>query len=609
MARVRRSAAVIGLAISMGTAGIFASKPEPVHATNSTIPEGAVVNLPVNENNQASEPQWSPLARIPSLDRVTPIAPGSIEHEVKPGESLWLLARTYQTTPEAIATTNQIPARSDLMIGQTLKIPAPEQLPGKEISETSEQLDSSSDSLRETRKRLQESLVTLRSREAVRQQSSSETVIVTETTALVPDSGNPDGGIEIPVIAPEETDGETEQGIPIAVPTPDSDRSLSAQPNSVSPNDTTEPLTRETANSSHIALRKSDISPDLPVLPTPRVIVPTENQVYRVRPGDTLNTIARDLGIPPRELAKANGITNPNRIKVNQALVVPNRATQRTAKGSQIESGPPLAARPPLSFNPIAWDTPDPAVANQTTKSDAEAITATYTHQLREDIAQLRRSNPTQARESVPIAVEPPLTAPSDRSVRNPQWAGVSSRPSPIPSEQIIGSAPTNVEDYNDKLRIPVGETVDPSLPPLSNPDEHFPDTSPISEGFIWPTKGVLTSGYGWRWGRPHRGIDIAGPIGTPVVAAASGEVISAGWNSGGYGNLVKLRHADGSITFYAHNRRLLVRRGQTVEQGESIAEMGSTGFSTGPHLHFEVHPEGRGAANPIAFLPSRSRR
>jgi murein DD-endopeptidase MepM/ murein hydrolase activator NlpD len=162
------------------------------------------------------------------------------------------------------------------------------------------------------------------------------------------------------------------------------------------------------------------------------------------------------------------------------------------------------------------------------------------------------------------------------------------------------------VEEYNDRLRIPVGETVEPSLPPLANPDEYLPNPTPIFTGFIWPTRGVLTSGFGWRWGRPHRGIDIAGPVGTPVVAAAAGEVISSGWNSGGYGNLVKLRHPDGSTTLYAHNSRLLVRRGQTVQQGEPIAQMGSTGFSTGPHLHFEVHPSGQGAVNPMAFLPGR---
>ncbi|RAQ40206.1 peptidase M23, partial [Arthrospira sp. O9.13F] len=107
-----------------------------------------------------------------------------------------------------------------------------------------------------------------------------------------------------------------------------------------------------------------------------------------------------------------------------------------------------------------------------------------------------------------------------------------------------------------------------------------------------------------WRWGRMHRGIDIAGPVGTPILAAAPGVVIFSGWNSGGYGNLVELEHPDGSVTLYAHNHRNLVSKGQKVTQGQLIAEMGSTGFSTGPHLHFEIHPTGNGAVNPMALLP-----
>jgi len=100
-----------------------------------------------------------------------------------------------------------------------------------------------------------------------------------------------------------------------------------------------------------------------------------------------------------------------------------------------------------------------------------------------------------------------------------------------------------------------------------------------------------------------HRGIDIAAPIGTPVYAAAAGVVTYSQWNSGGFGNLVEIRHADGTLTLYAHNHRNLVRVGQYVQQGEQIAEMGSTGRSTGPHVHFEIRPQGRGAVDPMIFL------
>ncbi len=125
--------------------------------------------------------------------------------------------------------------------------------------------------------------------------------------------------------------------------------------------------------------------------------------------------------------------------------------------------------------------------------------------------------------------------------------------------------------------------------------------------GFSWPAAGTLTSRFGRRWGRMHKGIDIAGPVGTPINAAADGTVIAAGWNSGGYGNLVEVRHSDGTTTRYGHNSRLSVSIGQTVRQGQQVAEMGSTGHSTGPHLHFEIRPSGGNAVNPIAHLPANS--
>jgi murein DD-endopeptidase MepM/ murein hydrolase activator NlpD len=174
-----------------------------------------------------------------------------------------------------------------------------------------------------------------------------------------------------------------------------------------------------------------------------------------------------------------------------------------------------------------------------------------------------------------------------------------------------VPSAGTNSNDSLGKLR---GTTVSPALPPLAAVDMYLPKPidqttdSSSSRPYMWPAKGVLTSGYGWRWGRMHRGIDIANGVGTPIYASAAGRVEKAGWNNGGYGLLVDIRHPDGSLTRYAHNSRILVQVGQEVEQGQTIAAMGSTGFSTGPHTHFEIHPAGKGAVNPIAFLPSQAR-
>ena len=142
----------------------------------------------------------------------------------------------------------------------------------------------------------------------------------------------------------------------------------------------------------------------------------------------------------------------------------------------------------------------------------------------------------------------------------------------------------------------------------FANPEDHLPTKTGVTNiGYSWPAAGTLTSKFGRRWGRMHKGIDIAGPVGTPIDAAADGIVIAAGWNSGGYGNLVEIRHSDGTTTRYGHNSRLSVSVGQIVRQGQQVAQMGSTGHSTGSHLHFEIRPSGGSAVNPMAHLPANS--
>jgi len=137
------------------------------------------------------------------------------------------------------------------------------------------------------------------------------------------------------------------------------------------------------------------------------------------------------------------------------------------------------------------------------------------------------------------------------------------------------------------------------SQPPASQPPATQPPPS-TGGGMLWPTNGVLTSPFGWRWGAMHAGIDIGAPSGTPIVAAAAGTVFFAGWN-GGYGNLTLVDHGGGRITAYAHQSRFAVSGG-AVSRGQVIGYVGSTGDSTGPHLHFEVRINGA-AFDPMPFL------
>jgi murein DD-endopeptidase MepM/ murein hydrolase activator NlpD len=122
---------------------------------------------------------------------------------------------------------------------------------------------------------------------------------------------------------------------------------------------------------------------------------------------------------------------------------------------------------------------------------------------------------------------------------------------------------------------------------------------------FVKPTTGIFTSGYGYRWGALHAGIDIAAPIGTPIYAVADGVVTDSG-PTAGYGAWVKIRHSDGTVTLYGHVNSWLVSPGQRVFAGDQIATVGNRGQSTGPHCHFSVLANGTDFIDPQPWLAQR---
>lgn len=123
---------------------------------------------------------------------------------------------------------------------------------------------------------------------------------------------------------------------------------------------------------------------------------------------------------------------------------------------------------------------------------------------------------------------------------------------------------------------------------------------------FVMPTRALFTSGFGYRWGALHGGIDLAGPVGTPIHAVSDGVVADAGPTNSGYGAWVKIRHYDGTVTLYGHINSWNVQIGQRVFAGDQIATIGNRGYSTGPHLHFEVLLGGTSQTDPVPWLAAR---
>jgi len=155
-----------------------------------------------------------------------------------------------------------------------------------------------------------------------------------------------------------------------------------------------------------------------------------------------------------------------------------------------------------------------------------------------------------------------------------------------------------------------LGKPATPSTAPETAPTPSVsaspaPAPSKSTAPLRWPVAAPrLTSAFGTRWGKNHEGIDMAAPIGTPVFAAAAGEVIYAGDQVRGYGNMIVLNHGKDLVTVYAHNSLLLVHTGDRVAVGQEIARVGDTGRATAPHLHFEVR-RGEVPQDPMPFLPA----
>jgi murein DD-endopeptidase MepM/ murein hydrolase activator NlpD len=305
--------------------------------------------------------------------------------------------------------------------------------------------------------------------------------------------------------------------------------------------------------------------------------------VYQVKEGDTITKIASQYQIPSHELIELNQLQDSNIIFVDQRLQIPLTATKNHLVNSQNDSHQGAIAKSNSEINrsKSSKSTVANSLQSKSTKvnviqsEDSTPTEDPYIANLRAEIAQLREQNALQ---------DSTRNTPKQQPVQQEKF------------NSLVASSTSATTSLINESSLSL------KLPPLPSSQAYLPD---IFDGYAWPAEGVLTSGYGWRSGRMHEGIDIAAPIGTPVLAAAAGIVTGAGWHEG-YGNLIKLEHLDGSITLYAHNNRILVTHGQQIKQGEQIAEMGNTGRSTGPHLHFEIHLRNEQIVDPLTLLTSR---
>lgn len=637
--RTRTSAAVIGLAVSMGAQGILF----PQFSEAATVSADAVSTESVAATlPSAFAPSMPPTGESRAFSAAASQAGVAIiDHTVQEGQTLSRIAQLYRVTTAEVLSANGLKAETVLRVGQILKIPVDARIA---------QLVESSGGINDSPiyyGLVQKSLIADRQDYADSDDSQgSDSVLKTKQDAALSKLQQKRDSLRLSL-------GK--------LSAPDTVVETTAASTQVIASSTSIP-------NSGISSGEKSVKANVTAVLTPDISAPSAapSLTHRVNVGDTLNSIARSYGIPTQKLIEANRISDPNSIFVDQVLTVPQSQaftsaptiTQPVLGASKFGVAPVLQPKAEVdqvsaapSFQPgvplpeSRGETSSLTVPTLPAASGDSAVAAPvrsshdYVEGLRAEIIQLRERYKAASSSVTQAEVNPSVTARSSESVtstrsetvRNPEFVpgGYSESlraqvrrlnlsassakssaetvgPESTTKSTVVAVAPAGSQSYDPLIGKSIGRMVSPELPPLGSGEVYLPSSSGKFAGYIWPAKGLMTSPYGPRWGRMHRGIDVAAPTGTPIVAAAPGVVITAGWNSGGYGNLVEVQHPDGSITLYGHNDRILVKEGQQVAQGQQIAEMGSTGYSTGPHCHFEIHMPGKGTVNPMAYLPQQ---
>ncbi|MEM1288026.1 MAG: LysM peptidoglycan-binding domain-containing protein [Pseudomonadota bacterium] len=340
-----------------------------------------------------------------------------------------------------------------------------------------------------------------------------------------------------------------------------------------------------------------------------------------VQPGDTLFSMSRRYGVPAQVLQDVNGLSSPDGLRAGQQLVIP---VFSTAAAAPTRSDTTITGTNTVSNRAAPAPTPRPRAASvrqqpQTVAQPSNAVSGTHTvtsgdtafnisrryGMTVEELARLNGlSNPGAIRIGQRLRVSG--TAP----VQNQQVAATSATPTPATSS-VTRPAP---------VRTPSQEVAARSYTPPQRPAEQpqvvgraAPQPAAVAAAddanatplqFRWPIRGRVVSNFGTQSnGVSNDGINIAVPEGASIRAAEDGEVVYAGNELRGFGNLVLIQHRSGYVTAYAHNSRINVQRGDRVSRGEIVARAGSTGDVDTPQLHFEIR-RGTTPVDPRPYLP-----
>jgi murein DD-endopeptidase MepM/ murein hydrolase activator NlpD len=416
------------------------------------------------------------------------------------------------------------------------------------------------------------------------------------------DTGNADlaSTSSLPPVLPEESVYSSGDGparlTRASLPPPD----YSPRPASYSP-----------APSGRVAAPTANYPAQAAPRPEPAVLrAKVQGARIKVEQGDTLSSLSRRYDVPVERIMSANNLPD-GRLSIGQELIIPGATKAKVAEVTPVEAAPPAPGQ--STYKVEKGDTPH-SIADKLGVSEKALIQRNNLNPSNLRIGQVlvvpgKSAQPVvAAKDDTPLAEPAVDTAPSVRKVKTMT----------IPAP---GTSLAEEEDAQASGAKSGGKTQDsaandiPASPEVTGPgsqrvasNEQLPTPEPMSgNSFRWPVKGRVVAEFGTRPDGGHNdGIDLAVPQGTEVKAAENGVVAYAGNELKGYGNLVLIRHANNWVSAYANNEELLVKRGDKVSRGQTIAKAGATGSVTRPQVHFELR-KGSRPVDPTKYMSDQA--
>jgi murein DD-endopeptidase MepM/ murein hydrolase activator NlpD len=363
----------------------------------------------------------------------------------------------------------------------------------------------------------------------------------------------------------------------------------------VAPGDTLAVVASRTNTPIRSLIDMNGLQPPYGLAPGMRLALKQRSQ-YIVQQEDTLPDLAARFGVSQSDLVSINNLTPPYTLKPGQTLNIPSQTESSNLPSLTASAVPPPTPAGAVSSAPL----PSPG-APVTTVPKATAPVATTSGVNSAALPAPTVIAPTTPTAAPPKPVSPPPAASTTKAAPLPPTptAPVTSAEETAPAKTQTATAPTTKPKTAEQIETETEAAVEAAEAAKSAGPAAGTGKGP----FVWPVQGKVIGAFGSsKDGMKNDGVNIAAPNGAPVVASADGTVAYAGNELRGFGNMILIRHDGGYVTAYAHNASLLVKKGDKVKRGQTIARVGQTGAVFGPQLHFEIR-KGTQPVDPMSFL------